>query len=171
MDHNYDAGTPADQLALRDLITQYGRGVDRRDLELLRSLFAADAQLDFGEGHYVGALDGFLDHVRHTLSRFQITQHHMTSSLFRFGGDRAEGETYLVAYHVMNGPDAGMFIAGARYLDRFRRIDGMWKISHRTTVQDWAEPSGIVKGVRFGKVDATDPSYTRLEMFAPPPKG
>ncbi len=164
MDLSYSKGISADESALRDLVIQYGRGIDRRDFELLRSVFTPDAQLDYGEGHYVGGLNGFLDHLGHSLGRFQITQHNMTNSLFRFAGDRAEGETYVVAYHVMSGPEAKMVVGGGRYLDRFRRLDGVWKIGHRITVQDWAQPDGIIN-VRFGKVDATDLSYTRLEMF------
>jgi hypothetical protein len=63
-------------------------------------------------------------------------------------GDNAYAETYFSAYHRMrakgdplaasNAYDTEMdFLVGGRYIDRFQRREGVWKISHRTGLTDW----------------------------------
>jgi hypothetical protein len=46
--------SPENWSALRNLVTLYCRGIDRRDMDLLRSVFHPDTQLDFGAGYFVG---------------------------------------------------------------------------------------------------------------------
>jgi SnoaL-like domain len=150
---------PEDWNALRNLVMNYCRGIDRRDMGLLQSIFHPDAQLDFGAGYFVGPLDTWLANVPSALEQFAATQHHVTNSLFRSAETTAVGETYLIAYHVLRSPGAGLYVAGARYLDRFERRQNEWRIIHRTAVQDWQSPDGKLEGLNLGKLDRSDLSY------------
>jgi len=154
-----------DRAALRDLVVLYCRAVDRRDMALMRRVFHPDAFLDYGEAMFRGTLDNFIAASPKGMSAFAMTQHHVTNSYFETNGDRAEGETYLVAYHVLTGHEQKLYIAGARYLDRFERRDGEWRIAHRTALRDWENESGNVAQPNVGRLDGGDLSYERLAMF------
>ena len=68
----------------------------------------------------------------------------------------------------LEGP---VWFAAGRYLDRFARRDGVWKIAHRLAVYDWtmtvpasggwdAEP--MLGLLRRGERGTGDPSYAHL---------
>ena len=154
-----------DRAALRDLVVLYCRAVDRRDMALMRRVFHPDALLDYGEAMFRGTLDEFIAASPTGMSAFAMTQHHVTNSYFEIDGDRAEGETYLVAYHVLRLPEQTLYIAGARYLDRFERRGGEWRIAHRTALRDWENEAGAVAQPNIGRFDGGDLSYERLAMF------
>lgn len=155
----------ADEHDLRELLLLYCRGVDRRDMALLRSVFHEDAGIDYGAAFYAGPVAGFLANVPAALSSFGITQHHITNSVFRCAGDTAQGESYFIAYHLLKLPGQGMYIAGGRYLDHFARRGGVWRISHRTAVRDWDMPEGNITGPLAGQSGPSDPSYAVLASF------
>src|SRR5262249_23624395 len=76
------------------------------------------------------------------------TQHHIGNVLIELQGERAGAETYWVAYHRIpadaggtglvagRGAETDLFIGG-RYIDRFERRDGGWKIARRVGIHDW----------------------------------
>jgi hypothetical protein len=158
--------SPADNLALHNIVILYCRGVDRRDIALLRTLFHEDAVMDYGAQHYLGPVEPWYDQVEPALAEFELTQHHITNSYFEVDGDRAEGESYLISHHVLKGAPNKAYIAGARYLDKFeRRGDGVWRIAKRTALRDWENESGHVGHPNLGRVDRDDLSYTAIGMF------
>jgi len=85
-------------------------------------------------------------------------------------GDFAHVETYLAAVHRVE-TDEGLrddFLR-CRYIDRFERRAGEWKIAKRTVVYDWGETRAAVdKGwwdtmpgdYTFGKHGREDTHYT-----------
>ena len=54
-------------------------------------------------------------------------------------GDVGFGEVYFIAFHriVDKGEDRDLFIAG-RYVDRYERRGGVWKIVFRSELVDWS---------------------------------
>ena len=59
--------------------------------------------------------------------------------LIEFDGDEAFGEIYFNAYHKVadaSGP-LDIVIAG-RYLDRYVKINGEWKMAYRSERVDWS---------------------------------
>lgn len=83
-------------------------------------------------------------------------------------GDAAEGEVYTIATHtfVADGRDVDV-IVGGRYLDRYEKRDGTWKILERVIVTDTAhvnDPSTrdlshpITRGTPVGTAGDDDPS-------------
>jgi hypothetical protein len=82
------------------------------------------------------------------LSRLVATQHHIGNVLITVEGENAYSESYWIAYHripaqaggagiVAGRGEATDFFVGGRYLDRFERRAGSWKIARRVGVHDW----------------------------------
>lgn len=124
------------------LVMRVARAIDRCDAVLLASLFHPDATDD--HGLFTGTATDFIAFVMPLLATIKRTQHVLGQTLVELDGDRAASETYFVAHHTLAGPEGDIFmLAAGRYLDRFERRDGAWKISHRHAVYDWnsAAPS------------------------------
>ncbi len=70
-----------------------------------------------------------------------VSHHFMGNRLFDIHGDDATGETYAINSHVITpeGGEARDYIAGGRYLDRFRRTDAGWRIA-RSNAGNRLEP-------------------------------
>jgi hypothetical protein len=63
--------------------------------------------------------------------------HTVTNHWIDIQGDNAVGESYVIAYQNTVGDEPQDVMTGGRYIDRYERRDGVWKISHRTFVLDW----------------------------------
>lgn len=123
--------------AIRDCIHRFCRALDRLDRELLASVFHADAQLDYGR-IYRGGVEGFVEVAMQFQGAMRDTHHQVGNVLIEVRGEEAGAETYVHAHHVIaQNEDLLELIVGARYLDRFERRDGHWKIASRTEVLDW----------------------------------
>lgn len=154
--------------AISGVLTRYCRAIDRCDLELLRSVYWADAIDDHGT--FSGNALEFADYVIPALqANFEVTMHAITNVQMEIAGDLACTECYVIAYHKFRGDRSkaeGMFgsryvarfdwpevdaapqqfFFGGRYIDRFERRGGEWRISQRTVVMDWNDtrPSGEI---------------------------
>lgn len=126
-----------DKQELWDLCCLYCRGLDRLDKALLRSVYHDDATDD--RGFFAGTADEFCDLAINLLKVMPATQHQIGNAWFDVQGDVAFGETYFTAYHLVVD-DVGTetdFFVGGRYIDRFERRAGVWKIAHRKELNDW----------------------------------
>lgn len=127
----------ADKQACVELVYRLARAIDRCDEPLLRSLFHSDATDDHGVFH--GTASDFVSWVMPVLHGMRRTQHFIGQVLIELDGELARGESYFIAHHQLpqaDGPDSFMIAAG-RYLDRFERRAGGWRIAHRQAVYDW----------------------------------
>ena len=141
-----------DREAIYQQLVRYCRGVDRRDEALLRSVYHEDAHDD--HGHYQGDVDGFVAFVkREVYARFRTTMHKLGNAWIEVEGDVAHAETYAVAHHVRaeEGGDVDDLVMGIRYLDRFERRDGVWRIARRELRFEWQ---------RQERLGPLDPSWT-----------
>ena len=65
----------ADRLAIEDLLTRYATAVDRQDWDLYRSVFTADAEVDYtSAGGIAGTVDEVVAFLDAALSGFEMTQ-------------------------------------------------------------------------------------------------
>jgi hypothetical protein len=159
---------------IRRVIYDYARGIDRYDLELVRACYWPDAR-DF-HGAFDGTRDEFIDWVAPLLQRQTMTMHNLANIIIDLDGDRAGVETYGIAYH--SGDPAGdvrwNYAAGFRYVDRFERRDGRWRIADRTTAIEWVTPWDADRervsrlGRRAARRDREDPVYSVLPGSALP---
>jgi ketosteroid isomerase-like protein len=124
-----------DKAQIHDALMRYSRGVDRGDGELVMSVFHPDATLDMGRGPMPPAAlaDGI------TTMTATGTMHFIGNEYVEVDGDTAYSETYFISYATIT--DAGKTAnrsRGGRYLDRFERRDGEWKIARRLLVDEWS---------------------------------
>lgn len=150
--------------AIRECIYRVDRGVDRIDVELLRSAFHSDAQVQWMAPASVPVND-WLTAFREVQTRTQRAQHLIGNVLIELNGDTANVESYEVARHLTNmGEEWKDLVYSARYLDTFTRRDGEWKIQTRVKIMDWVR---ILEGSdgaydhapAKGSRDAEDISY------------
>jgi len=67
----------------------------------------------------------------------RLVFHTITNEWFVVDGDRAAGESYVLALSTTRGDKGDLdTITGGRYLDRFERRNGTWKFIERTFVMD-----------------------------------
>ncbi len=126
-----------DRTAIQDLVLKYCRGVDRKDRALLNSVYWDEAVDEHGvfNGPAREYVDWLIDEA---LKPLEITQHLISNHLIMIEGDTAEGESYFTAYHRIPTSKKQLELwVGGRYLDRYEKRDGEWRILHRKVATDW----------------------------------
>ena len=163
---------------IRDALQRYCRGLDRRDLEMALSAFHTQSHVTHGLFQGTGH-----QWVRFVLSAppidrigigdddpaFDVAesqQHHVTNQLIEVQGDEAFSEAYFVEYTMSRrGSRRFLTTVGGRYVERYERRCGQWRIAERRAVRDWDSVTPIE--ARFpgwekspqGTRDRSDPSY------------
>ena len=128
-----------DERELRRTAEIYAQGADRRDKQLWASIFTGDGVIEApgirleGRANIVAALDA--------MARLYVaTQHRVHNQVVSIDGDTAEGETYSTADHLSDEGGTRTILTWAiRYEDRWRRVDGAWRFSHRSLLIDWTD--------------------------------
>ncbi len=127
-----------DERAIHRALTDYCRGIDRGDAELVASAYHDDATDD--HGRFKGLGTDFATYATEALNAHARATHHaIANCTIDFdGADTAHVETYVLATHRV-GTDAAERLErfGGRYVDRFERRDGRWAIADRVCVHDW----------------------------------
>lgn len=141
---------------IADLTAAYCRGVDRADPALLAEVFHEDATVI--SGAFNGNGKAFATEIcRIVEDAFAQTFHSIANQWVEVSGDGAVGETYVIACSTSKGEaPATDTLTGGRYIDRFERRNGTWRIAERTFVLDWArsEPSTReLDGPLYGALD------------------
>jgi hypothetical protein len=117
---------------IHDLILRYFRGLDDRDLGLVRSCFAAGATAFYdGTGELAG-LEEIMRHL-HVVERLGPTMHVAGNHYLDFqAADAATAETYAIAYvQPANHESAELRIRGLRYTDRVELQAERWLLTRR----------------------------------------
>jgi hypothetical protein len=153
--------TLLDKEAIRESVCRYARGVDRGDWDLVRSTYHPDA-ID-AHGDYKGNIDGLIDWLDQRFAGVDNSMHFLGNSLIDFSGsDLALVETYFVSRRIrplteaeskkLGSGDAMTREAWGRYVDRFERRDGEWRVAHRTVVIEALSSHEAFGGKRAAKV-------------------
>ncbi|MDM0042886.1 nuclear transport factor 2 family protein [Variovorax dokdonensis] len=126
-----------DREAIRDCMYRYCRGIDRADEAALRSAYWEDAT--DCHGAWNGSASGFIDQALRKLREGGRRVHQVSSILIELHGDVAAVESAFIALQApAAAPQRETFLCG-RYVDRFERRRGEWRIAARTVVYDWIE--------------------------------
>jgi hypothetical protein len=185
--------TCADRNAIENLLGLYCRGIDRLDLELLKSVYHPDSIDDHGiisaNGHE------FAEQIVALLGQVCVySQHSVTHAVIEVKGDVAFSEAQYVGFHTIGagaesieaffGPtyleeqrQAGKldkrheYLCGGRYLDVLHKRDGLWRIYRRKMTNEWAvcRPETAVREGIAGAVcvpgsrDRNDPVYRLMQ--------
>ena len=153
---NLDPYSPerlADRMEIQDAIYRWCRAVDRLDYDAIRSVFHPDAEDDHGS--YSGGVEGLIEWVRQRHRTIPCSVHKIGQILIEFGSaDVAVAESYVETLQhyppeargslaqLLGGSQAAAggavdLMGRSRYIDRFERRDGRWRIARRTLVFDW----------------------------------
>ena len=140
----------ADRLAICELVDTYAHCADRLDAKGQMSLFTKDT-------HFIIFMDAKsekpsmelnrredLAPIFDELNKYEVTTHFMGQSTVILDGDRATGETYCIAHHVLASEGKRtLFIASLRYYAVFAKVDGKWLFAERKLIVDWTDTRPI----------------------------
>ena len=149
------------RVAIEDCLKRFARAVDRQDWKLARELYHDGAWDD--HGFFKGPPDAFLAHIARMHEVQQHSMHFNTNVLIEFSAkDKAFVETYVL---VLQRFADRRVTASARYLDRFEKRNGDWRVAHRTLVfgdmvsEPMREPLSFPPGFTEQKHGMDDPLY------------
>ena len=156
--------TLLDRQAITEILYLYCRASDRGDETLMRSLFHPDST--HRHGGFEGLSQDFAGFAMKIIGRAKVTKHLLTNVSIELEGgsvgadagtgkgngngnddgkgngpgDVAYAESHYSAYHRAPNRETGLDedqFSGGRYLDRFERRDGQWKIAARIGLIDY----------------------------------
>nr|WP_249729818.1 nuclear transport factor 2 family protein [Chelatococcus sp. YT9] len=136
-----------DEREIRQVIQTCGRGSDRKDFDLMRSAYHNDAYDDHGV--FKGKVDDFIEWARPHHEKFEASMHLLGFPNVNVNGSSASAETYCILYQWLkpvagDEPMPGQTVTIAcRYVDRFEKRDGRWKIARRVVVYE-----GVMRAFR-----------------------
>ena len=146
--------------AIRDVLMRYSRGVDRGDLELLKTCFHVDSTDN--HGHWKGNGQDFAEFIVKSLpQRTHHTTHSVANVLIELDDkddNLAQAESYAIAYLRRTDAEGAEWLDlfSGRYVDRFERRDGHWRIADRVVVHDWSTST---------RLDASGSFHLPMEGF------
>ena len=158
------AQTLIDERDIREVLTRYCRATDRCDLDLLKSAYWPDAT----DNHvvFVGNAMDYAEYSTPMLKQYtKATMHTIANCWIQLDRDVAVAETYVNAWHLMKEPENAEVVVGGRYLDRFEKRNGEWRIAERNVIIDWEHNGGgmmspeAVKDVYADKRHGDEKSY------------
>ena len=126
--------TLIDRQAIVDLVHDYARLVDDGRPDEVAELFTDDCTFRSTRGRNGTSTgrDAVRERMHLLLSTFRSTSHHVSNIQVTFTGpDRAEGLTYLYAWHDFT-EERPIGHLWARYVDVFDRTPDGWRIAERS---------------------------------------
>lgn len=168
---------------IEQALLRYTRGVDRKDWDLARSAYRADA-FDV-HGDYSGDIDGLIAYLEKRHENIEQSLHTVSNIYYDWkSDDEAVVESYYICYQrlksaqhlesafgsVTIGEDQTLqMTAVGRYIDRFVREDGKWLIAHRQVAFDLlkCDPTplggGLPTSLLLSRRDADDVLWQELK--------
>lgn len=126
----------ADRIAVEDLLTRYATAVDRRDWEQYRSIFTADAEIDYtSAGGIAGTVDEIVGFLSTSLEMFEMTQHLVSNIDLEVNGDSATVTAMFNNPMRLTGGDT-WFTGGWYHHDLVRTPDG-WRSRNLREESAW----------------------------------
>ena len=182
-----------DRQEIEQVVRRYCRAIDRCDVELLKWVYHPDGT--DAHGNFEGNAHAFADFIMGELHEtVSYGFHTITQSIIDVQGDLAAAESTYMGYHripagwekicsyfgetyAIAAEVAGTlgqeheYVCGGRYIDRFERRNGEWKIAKRVITNEWRQIGPALGDMREGKVaafnlpgtrDRSDPVYRIL---------
>jgi hypothetical protein len=182
MNDAYSPARLADRAEITDILYRWCRAADRRDWDEVRKVFHPDA-ID-NHGPFVGGVDALIAWMADRHRTIPFSMHLVSNILIEFASaDSALAETYIFAklrYSAEGKAALAIFTGGAeggsgtatdsfswaRYIDRFERRNGEWRIARRTVAFDSSLTADVPANAPafgpnwdVGRRDQDDPIY------------
>jgi hypothetical protein len=127
-----------DRELIKALPQQYAHGLDTRDFDKSRAMFADDCYVKGSIRE--DPIDTYFAFLADAVQKYQATMHFMGNQYVTLepGDDEGFIETYAVAYHI-ESPESGLpdLLMGVRYQDKVVRAGDGWIIGARTAIPHW----------------------------------
>jgi SnoaL-like domain len=162
-----------DKQKLHDNLMQYCRGLDRFDVELMKSTYWRDSTDDHGS--FVGSGHDWCEAAVAWKSVNYSVNHHISNVYSEIEGNRAKRESMFLVVVNFKDPAISMF-QGGRYRDLCEKRNGEWKILRRVCIWDWCEQCPTQPGwdlvntpkvTHWGAYHPDDPIYK--DWWSSPP--
>jgi ketosteroid isomerase-like protein len=134
-----------DRAAIHDVLIRYFLGIDLGDRQQVRNCFTDDVKGFYHARPPVRGIEALMNQIpsfaKQASGEWKISTHFMGNLHFKsLDADVAETETHAFAFLVLTTttPPDQVAMRSLRYLDRFVRLDGQWRISERMHTLDWA---------------------------------
>lgn len=126
-----------DKLDILNVLAAYARGIDRVDLDLLKSVYWEDGVDNHGD-YFCGSGWAYAEQVCEQMPKlFNTTSHMLGQTWFAWlTGTRALTETYFCSTHDPLDPAQPPYSNHGRYIDLFEKRGGAWRILRRDGVFD-----------------------------------
>ena len=122
-----DVQALADKIEVHELLARYARGVDTKDWTLYRSVFTADATIDYSSaGAVAGTRDEVVAWLEAGFVHIPMTQHFISNVEVDLDGDRAKVRAMFYNPMQLPGMDDLSYCGGYYHHDMVRTVDG-WK--------------------------------------------
>lgn len=141
-----------DIIEIEQLAYRYAAAVDACDVDAFLAVFVPDARLrsyhpdtevpfaDLAGHEQLASIPNAMNNI------FRSTAHMMTNHLVDVDGDSATGTVLCTARHLSNDPaDPAALTVVIRYVDRYERYDGVWRIADRQIRFLWSERHQVVE--------------------------
>ena len=132
-----DVQAVSDKLEIHELLARYARGVDTQDWELWKSVFTADAFVDYSKsGAAVGTRDEVAAWLEQSIGLMPMIQHFVTNIEVELDGDRAHVRALFYNPMQLPGMAEQSYCAGSYQHEMVRTPEG-WKSEHLVEVPLW----------------------------------
>jgi SnoaL-like domain len=131
-----------DREAVHDVMFRYADGVDRRDMEQVRSCFAPDLRV-VGWGGGFPDREAMITYIS-GVAIFHTTMHMFGNDYIDIHGDTAHLDCYAMLTHHLDdtrGGSSEMNVSGGRYVESLERRGDQWVITQRGGDPHWSSSS------------------------------
>jgi hypothetical protein len=150
-----------DRLAIRELMDLYGTVHDSGTPEQYADLFTADGEIASGgrvlvKGREALVAQAVRDHERFSETDARgrsssIMRHLISNAQVTITGEGTATGTCYVTTLVRKGKVGPAILSVSRYMDRYVKVDGQWRIEHREIVLEYgSDELAVQMGFRSG---------------------
>lgn len=127
---------------IRDLTLDYANAIDQKQFDDLDDIFTTDAFVDYtAMGGPKGPYPDIKKFLSETLPLFSNYQHLNTNCRIHLDGDDASARIYCfnpMLFPESLGGKGEVGLMGLWYLDKYKRVDGSWRIVERVEEASWS---------------------------------
>lgn len=134
--------SPDDHTEITRRVYEYAYGIDTRDWDLYRSIFADDLTMDFTSYRPSDKVrdlnaDAWVAGLKPLFTGLDATQHSISNPIVDLAADKARCRVYMQAAHFLLDDPEPEFTIGGFYDDSLIRTNTGWKISAVTLTVWW----------------------------------
>lgn len=161
-----------DHHEIRQTLAEYCHACDRADEAMMAACYTGEDSFDDHGLVRAPGPDYARQMTANIVERTDSVWHVLGQSTIKVTGDLAAAEAFFLGFMRLKPQDGVSRLnqLAGRFVDRLERIDGKWKIRHRTCVRDTSitlrveEDMQAGYGLAAGMRDAADPGATLLEL-------